>query len=107
MGLTAVVEPRKQPTTRTDHYPSYEIIEHKNSLAVAVPFNDQDKSRVWVRMGDEIIRISYNSKFFADLLDVPLDKMVMLRRQPTLWIVEKNDLGHIIAEYEAAVVATE
>ena len=102
-----MAEPRKKPTVRTDHYPKYQIIEHKGHLAVAVPFNQHDKSRVWVRMGDEVVRISYNSKFFADLLDVPLDKMVLLRRQPTLWIVEMNDIGKPVAEYEALVVATE
>jgi len=102
-----MAEPRKQPTVRTDHYPKYQIVEHRGSLAVAVPFNQHDKSRVWVRLGHEVVRISYNSKFFADLLDVPLDKMVMLRRQPTLWIVEVNDIGKLVAEYEALVVATE
>ncbi len=102
-----MAEPRKKPTVRTDHYPQYQIIEHKGALAVAVPFNQQDKSRVWVRLGHEVIRISYNSKFFADLQDVPLDKMVLIRRQPTLWIVEVNDIGKPVAEYEALVVATE
>ena len=91
---------------RTDHYPQYKVVEHNGALAVAVPFNQEDKRRIWVRMGQDRIRISYNSKFFTDLLDVPLDKMVMLRRQPTLQILEKNDIGQIIEEHEAAVVAT-
>lgn len=91
---------------RTEHYPKYEIVEHNGTLGVAVPFNQEDKRRVWVRMGHEVIRISYNSKFFTDLRDVPLDKMVMLRRQPTLWILERNDIGQTVHTYEAAVVAT-
>lgn len=91
---------------RTYHYPKYEIVEHEGQLAVAVPFNNEDKTRIWVRMGDDRIRISYNSKFFTDLLDVPMDKLVVMRRQPVLWILEKNDIGQTIETHQAAVVAT-
>ena len=91
---------------RTDHYPAYKVVEHKGALAVAVPFNQEDKRRIWVRMGNDRIRISYNSRFFTDLLDVPLDKLVMMRRQPTLHILEQNDIGQTVEEHEAAVVAT-
>ena len=92
---------------RTDHYPPYKIVEHEGQLAVAVPFNNEDKTRIWVRMGHDRIRVSYNSKFFTDLLDVPLDKLAMMRRQPLLWILEQNDIGKTIETHQAAVVATE
>lgn len=92
---------------RTNHYPDYKIVEHEGQLAVAVPFNNEDKTRLWVRMGHDRIRISYNSQFFTDLLDVPLDKLAMMRRQPTLWVLEQNDIGHTIETHQVAVVATE
>lgn len=96
-----------QQQKRTDHYPKYDIVEHEGQLAVAVPFNNEDKTRIWVRLGHDRIRISYNSKFFTDLLDVPLDKLMLMRRQPTLWILEQNDIGKTLSTVEAAVVATE
>ena len=91
----------------TDHYPNYTIVEHKGQLAVAIPFNNEDKTRIWARLGHDRIRLSFNSKFFADLLDVPLDKLTLMRRQPTLWVLEQNDIGKTVNDYEVAVVATE
>lgn len=99
--------PKPAPVKRTDHYPKYEVVEHNGALAVAIPFHNEDKTRVWARLGTEVVRLSYNSKFFADLLDFPIDKMVLMRRQPTLWVLEKNDIGQTIQEYEVAIVALE
>ena len=91
----------------TNHYPKYTLVEHKGQLAVAIPVNNEDKTRIWARFGHDRVRLSFNSKFFMDLLGISMDKLAMMRRQPTLWVLEQNQMGKTIAEYEVAVVAKE
>lgn len=92
---------KPRPNTR----PQFDVFEHNGKLTVGMPFNHTDISRVFVRLGEDIIRLSYADPILVDLKPVDLNAMLLIRRQQTLNIAERDERGNIIREYEAAIVA--
>lgn len=92
---------KPRPNTR----PSFDVFEHNGKLTVGMPFNHTDISRVFVRLGEDIIRLSYADPILVDLKPVDLNAMLLIRCQQTLNIAERDERGNIIREYEAAIVA--
>lgn len=95
----------RQNSPRPDTQPDFEIFEKDGKVCVGMPFNHTDNRRVFVRLGDEIIRLSYADPILIDLKPVPMDQMALLRRLNSLCIAEKDDTGKIVREYEAPIVA--
>lgn len=93
---------------RNETHPPFEVVEKNNALAVAIPVrHGGDPRRVFVRLGEDIVRLSYDGNFLVDLKPIGPDHMLFIRRQLTLWVVEKNERGDVMREYEAPIVAKE
>ena len=95
----------QQPQRRTDHYPPFEIIEKDGRLALAIPHHNHDVSRVFARLGHDMIRLSFNSMFLADLKPIGIEHMRQFEKYPTIAIVEKTDDGRDVRSYEAIIAA--